>query len=114
MRNSQRIWLPLSHLDYLKCKICNEKEAYIGKTIGDNARGFKVRINQHISDCKTEVSKCKFPHHVCDRGINNNCLEEPFFSLNMMLQINKSDRLETIQKNFHLKSYDRMNNPGKN
>ena len=41
---------------YLKCKMCNEKETYIGKTIGDNTKGFKVRINQHISDCKTGVS----------------------------------------------------------
>ena len=31
---------------YLKCKMCNEKEIYIGKTIGDNTKGFKVRMNQ--------------------------------------------------------------------
>ena len=31
---------------YLKCKMCNEKETYIGKTKGDNMKGFKVRINQ--------------------------------------------------------------------
>ena len=37
---------------YLKCNMCNKKEAYIGK-IGDYTKGFKVRINQqHISDCK--------------------------------------------------------------
>ena len=49
---------------YLKCKICNEKDTYIAKAIGDNTKGFKVRINQHISDCKTRVSTCKFPRHV--------------------------------------------------
>ena len=38
---------------YLKCKMCNEKQIYIGKTIGDNRKRFKVRINQHISDWKT-------------------------------------------------------------
>ena len=38
---------------YLKCKMCNQKETNIGKTKGDNTKGFKVRINQHISDCKT-------------------------------------------------------------
>ena len=38
---------------YLKCKKCNKKETYIGKTKGDRTREFKVRINQHISDCKT-------------------------------------------------------------
>ena len=38
---------------YLKCKMCNQKETNIGKTKGDNTKGFKVRINQHISDFKT-------------------------------------------------------------
>ena len=93
---------------YLKCKMCNEKE------IGDNRKGFKVRINQHISDRKTGVLTCKFPRHVYDCGINNNCLEEPFFSLNVMLRLNKSDRLETIEKHFHLNGYDTMINPGRN
>ena len=70
---------------YLKCKMYNEKEAYIGKK-GDNTKGFKVRINQqHISDCKTGVSTCKFPFHVYDCVIKNNYPEEPFFSLNIML-----------------------------
>ena len=31
---------------YLKCKMCHEKETYIGKTIADNTKGLKVRINQ--------------------------------------------------------------------
>ena len=94
--------------------MCNEKETYIGKTKGDNTKGFKVRINQHISDCKTGDSTCKFPRHVYDCGIKNNCLKEPFFSLNIMLRLNKSDRFETIEKYFHLKGYDTMNNPGRN
>ena len=34
--------------------MCNKKETYIGKTKGDKTKGFKVRINQHISDCKRE------------------------------------------------------------
>ena len=46
---------------YLKCKMCNEKETNIGKTKGDDTKGFKVRINQHISDCKTGDSTCKVP-----------------------------------------------------
>ena len=51
---------------YLKCKMCNEKETYIGKTIGNNTNGFKVRINHHISDCNTSVSTCQFPRHLYD------------------------------------------------
>ena len=33
-------------INYLKCLMCNEKETYIGKTIGDNTKGFKVRVKQ--------------------------------------------------------------------
>ena len=43
---------------YLKCKMCSEKETYIGEKIEDNTKGFKARINQYISDCKTGVSTC--------------------------------------------------------
>ena len=44
-----------------------------------------------------------FPRHVYDCGIRRNCLEHPFFSLNIMLLLNRIDRLETFEKNFHLK-----------
>ena len=47
-------------------------------------------------------------------GIKNNCLEEHFFSLNITLRLNKSDSLETIEKHFHLKGYDKMNIPDRN
>ena len=53
----------------MKCKMCNEKEIYTGKTYTgkakrDNTKGFKVRINQHISDCKTWDSTFNFPRDV--------------------------------------------------
>ena len=37
---------------YLECKMRNKKETYIEKSLGDDTKGFKVTINQHISDCK--------------------------------------------------------------
>ena len=100
---------------YLKCKKCNEKGTFWEnkRRQHDNAKWFKVRINQHISDCKTGDSTCKFLHHICYCGIKNNCLEEPFISLNIMLWLNKSDRFETIEKHFHLKDYDTVSNPGR-
>ena len=73
---------------YLKCKMCNQKETYIRKTIGDSPKWFEVRINQHISDSKTGDSTCNFPRHVYECGIKNNCFEEPFLSLNIMLWLN--------------------------
>ena len=93
----------------MKCKKFNQKETYIGKTIGHNTKGLKVGINHHISDCKTGVLTCKFMCHVYDCGIKNNCLEELFFSLNIMLRLSKSDRLETTEKHFYT-----MSNPGRN
>ena len=48
---------------YLKRDICRKK-ADIGKAVGDSIVGFKSRMNQHISDSRTEVSACKFPIHV--------------------------------------------------
>ena len=99
---------------YLKCKIYNKKEKYIGKTIAGNTNEFIIRINQHISDCKAGILICKLLRLLYDCGIKNNCLQEPFFSLNIMLRLIKSDRLETIEKHFHLKGYYIMNNPGRN
>ena len=107
--NSQR-----NVISYFKCKTRDEKETYIGKTIEDKKKGFKVRRNQHISDCRKEDATCKFLRRLYDCGINNNCLEKPFFSLNIILRLNKSDRLETIAKHSHLKGYDTMKNPSRN
>ena len=93
---------------------CVTKKTYIRKTKGDNKKEFKVRINRHVTDCKTGDSTCKFPRHVYDCGIENNCLEELFFSQTIKLRLNKSDRLETIEKYFHLEGYYTINNPGRN
>ena len=62
----------------------------------------------------TGVSTCMLPRHVYTCGVKNNRLEEPFFSLNIMLQLHKSDRVEIIEKHFHLKGYNIMNNPDRN
>ena len=77
--------------------IVAEKKHILGKQ-----RENKVRINQHI---KVGVSACNFMRHVYVSGIKNNRLEKPLFSLNIMLQLNKSGRLEIIEKHFHLKSF---------
>ena len=54
---------------YLRCNMCEKKETYIGKTVGDNIVGFKSKMNQHISDSSTGVSTCKFPIHVYKCGL---------------------------------------------
>ena len=61
---------------YLKWKICNETQTYIGKTRVGSIKGFKVTTNQHFSNCKTGILTCKLLRHVYDSSIKNNCLEE--------------------------------------
>ena len=71
---------------YLKCNMCDYRETYIGKTVGDNVVGFKSRINQPITDCKTGVSTCKFPMHVYQCAIKNKSLKELYFQLKLQRQ----------------------------
>ena len=111
-------WKVKSHINchtmnviyFLTCNCCN-KESYIGITKGDKSRGFKVRMNQHISESRTGNSPCKFPQHVFNCGTKNNCLKEPFFKIYIMVKFNDSLRLESLEANFHLKGYDTLNNP---
>ena len=58
---SNEICRDINVIYYLKYNMCDHKEMYIGKTVGDNLVGFKSRINQHISDCRTGISTYKFP-----------------------------------------------------
>ena len=94
---------------HLKCNMCREKETYIGKTVGDNTVGFKSRMNQHTSDSRTGVSICKFPIHVYKCGLENKCLIEPLFEVNVLVKLKSSNQLETYY--FHRKGYRSLNCP---
>ena len=91
--------------------MCKKKETYIGKTVGDNIVGFKSRINQHISDCRTGDSTCKFPIHVYKCDLKNKCLNEPFFEINVMMILKRRNQLEIYENYFHKKGYDTLNCP---
>ena len=73
--------------------MCDHQETYIGKTVGNNIVGFKSRINQHICDCKTGISICKFPIHIYHCAMKNICLTEPHFQLNIMMKLKDSQQL---------------------
>ena len=70
-------------IHYLKCNMCHHKETYIGKSVGDNIVGFKSRINQQNSDCRTGISTWTFPAHVYHCVMNNEYLKKPYFQLNI-------------------------------
>ena len=79
---------------YLECNICEHKVTYIGKTVDRNVVGFKSRIDQRNSDCRTGISTCKFLIHVYHFAMKNKCLKEPYFQLNIIMKLKGSRRLE--------------------
>ena len=81
------------------------------KTIGDTPKGFKVRINQPKSECKTANFICNFPRHDFPCVVKNNCLREPFLKLDVMLRLNKSNKLEKLCEQFSLKASYTKSNP---
>ena len=95
---------------YLKCSICDHKEKYIGKTVDDNVVLFKSRINQHISDCRTGNTTCKFPIYVYPCAIKNKFLKEPYFQLNISMKLKDSRQLE-LKNHFHRKGDNAINCP---
>ena len=91
--------------------MCDHKEMYIGKTVGDYVVGFKSRINQHISDCRTVASTCNFPIQVYHCAMKNKCLKEPYFQLHIMMKLKDRRQLEFYENYFHKKGYDTINCP---
>ena len=72
--------------------------------------GFKG-INQRFSEFKTGFQHVSFCF-MCTNVVLTLSVRA-IFSLNIKLWLNKSDRLETIEKHFHLKDCDPMNNSGR-
>ena len=91
--------------------MCDHEEMYIGKTVGDYVVGFKSRINQHISDCRTVTSTCNFPIHVYHCAMKNKCLKKPYFQLHIMMKLKDRRQLEFYENYFHKKGYDTINCP---
>ena len=83
--------------------MCDHKETYIGKTVGDIVIGFKSRINQDINDCRTVTSTCKFLIHVYHCAMKNKCLKQPYFQLNIIMKLKDSRQLEFYESPFHKK-----------
>ena len=74
--------------------MCDHKETYMVKSVGENVVGFKSRFNQEISDCRTDITTWKFSIHVHRGATNIECLKEPYFQLNIMMKVKDSRQLE--------------------
>ena len=91
--------------------MCDHKETYTGKSVGDDVVGFKSRINQHITDCRTGTSTCKYPIHVYHCAMKDKCLKEPFFELIILMKPKDSRQLELYENHFQKKGYDTISCP---
>ena len=81
---------------YLKSNMCDHKETYIGSAVPDNVVDFKNIFNQHISDCRTGISTCKFPIHVYHCAMKNKCLKMPRFQLNITMNLKKQSKIKVL------------------
>ena len=79
----------------------------IKKSVGDNAVGFKSSIDQHIRNYRTGTFTCQFATNC---AMENKCLKEPYFQLNMMIKLKSSWQLEFYENHFPKKSNNTINN----
>ena len=92
-------------LYYLSCNMCNGATTYTGKT----RTKFRLRLNGHISDCRTGNTTDKFDLHVHECGTKNGCLSPPFFKVYAFLKLKSPEKLISYEKTFHRRKYDTMN-----
>ena len=94
---------------FLSCNLCKGEKTYIGKTVGKPIKGFKGRMNQHISESSDGNSSCRFPQHIYECGIKNGNFEETYFKIFIMLSLKSPDRLEVLESTFHKRGYAVLN-----
>ena len=89
---------------YLTCNRCDGLTTYIGKT-----NNLRLRMNQHMSTCRTGNGSDKFDQHVHHCEEKNKELKEPFFKLYLLMELNDEKNLLTYESHFHKLGFDTMN-----
>ena len=117
--NQEKVEKHLNELQHFLLS-CKNHEHVIGrgffnaKLQGSAPKRNVVTTYYSNTDNNTLIKKiCKFRRHVFSCVIKNNCLQEQFFKFDMMLRLNNSDKLKTLEKHFHLKGFDTLNNPNR-
>ena len=85
------------HLVCATCKVVS----YIGKT-----NHLRHRTNGHISACRHGDSNDRFDNHVYECKKNES---QPYFYLNVMIELNEIKKLLTYENAFHERGMDTMN-----
>ena len=90
-------------LYYLKCKACDGKTTYTGKT-----NIIRKRMNNHISCCRLGTGTNIFDKHVhlCKAGKN---ISEPYFEIYAFMTVKNEEDLCVYERFLHNKSFDTMN-----
>ena len=84
--------------------MCDHKETYIGNAVPDNVVDFKSTFNQHVSDCRTGISTCKFPVLIYHCAMKNKCLKMPCFQLNITTKLKQSKIKKFYENRFITKT----------
>ena len=76
-------------------------DIYIGKIIGDQNNGFKIRMNKHMIKIRSEVSISKFPACVfsCSQR-KNRPLGETLLYIYVTLSLKSNFCLESLESHF--------------
>ena len=90
---------------FLKCNMCEGAVSKTGKTFTT----LRVRMNNHISNCRTGRTSDVFDTHVHKCGIKNKCLEPPFFEIRAFMKLSTPDKLITYEKKMHQREYATIN-----
>ena len=107
------IWTIKSHITcnssnvlyYLKCNMCKGKTTYTGKT----KTNLRIRMNNHITSCRSGNGTNMFDGHVFKCGKLNKCLKAPYFQIYAFMKVSTEEKLLTYERYLHRMGFDTMN-----
>ena len=94
-------------LYYLTCTKCPSNETKVTKT-GKCDTKLRLRMNNHKSDCRLGNGDT-FDKHVHQCMIRANNYDEPYFEIRAFMKLSDTSKLETMEKQFHLRKYATIN-----
>jgi hypothetical protein len=103
-----KVWEIRSHINcnsknvlyFLTCLKCNQVTK-TGKTISI----FRLRINNHRSNCRTGRTSDVFDKHVHECMKKNNSFTEPYFAIRAFMTLASDKKLMTYEDVFHKRNY---------
>ena len=85
--------------------MCDGKTTYVGKT----STTLRIRMNNHISGCRTGRTSDIFDVHVHQCGIVNGILKPPYFKVFAFMALKSADKLLVHEKSLQRRGFDTLN-----